>query len=131
MGKSGPPKGKPYTHIDWDQFEKLCALHCTLIEISDFFDCSEDTIDRLVKAKYKANFAVVFKRKSSKGKLSLRRKMFECAMGGGKGATTMMIWLSKQQLGMSDKIEQESTVKGMGQSAVVILPANGYESQKD
>jgi hypothetical protein len=113
MGKPGPKKGTPYTRIDWDQFEKLCALHCTLIEIAEFFDCSEDTIERHVKTKYKANFADVFKRKSSKGKISLRRKMFETAMSGGKGATTMMIWLSKQQLGMSDKIDQHHNVTSL------------------
>lgn len=97
--------GRPLIEINQEQFENLCSLHCTLIEIAEWFKCSEDTIERWSVRTYEATFADTFKKKSSKGKISLRRKMYETAMTGN---VTMQIWLSKQQLGMTDKVEQTS-----------------------
>lgn len=104
--KSGP---KP-KNIDWDSFEKLCSLHCTLVEISEWFDVSEDTIERYVKKKYGMRFAEIYKRKSSKGKISLRRKQHEIAMTGNP---TMLIWLGKQHLEQRDQhaVEQSLEIK--------------------
>lgn len=99
--------GRPRIELKWDDFEKLCSLHCTRIEIAEFFDCSEDTIERHVKRHYKETFAVVFKKKSSKGKISLRRQQYEAAQ---KGNITMLIWLGKQYLGQTDKVEQKQNV---------------------
>lgn len=101
--KKGRGPGRPRIEIDWTAFEKLCAIHCTLIEIAEWFDCSEDTIERHVKKKYKENFADVFKKKSGRGKISLRRKQFELANAGDR---TMLIWLGKQCLGQADKQAQ-------------------------
>lgn len=95
--------GRPKIEIDWKVFDKLCRFQCTLVEIAEWFDCSEDTIERAVKREYNETFAERFKKKSAKGKTSLRRKMFVIAM---KGNVTMCIWLSKQMLGYTDKVEQ-------------------------
>jgi hypothetical protein len=92
-------RGRKLIQIDWDQFEKLCQMQSTLEEISGWFNCSEDTIERAVKRKYLTNFADIYKKKSSRGKISLRRKMFETAMDGN---VTMQIFLSKQLLGYRD-----------------------------
>ena len=35
--------GRPLKEIDKVQFEKLCNLQCTLLEIAGFFNCSDDT----------------------------------------------------------------------------------------
>lgn len=94
--------GRPVITIDWDQFEKLCQVHCTLEEIAGIFSCSSDTIERRVVEKYGRIFAEVFKEKSALGKLSLRRKQFELAQKGDK---TMLVWLGKQFLGQVDNIE--------------------------
>lgn len=94
--------GRPKKEIGKDQFEKLCAMFCTLIEVADFFDCSEDTIERWCKRVYKSTFADTYKRKSSRGRMSIRRKQFEVAM---QGNTTMLVWLGKQYLGQADKMD--------------------------
>lgn len=99
---------RPRKEINWTDFNKLCELHCTQVEIAEWFDVSPDTIDRAVKREFKMGFAEYFKRKSSKGKISLRRKMFEAAMGGN---ITMMIFLSKQVLGFTDKVENSGATK--------------------
>lgn len=93
---------RPRKEINQDEFEKLCHIQCTLVEISEWFDCSEDTIERWVKRTYLHGFAEIFKKKSSRGKISLRRKMFDLAFSGN---VTMCIWLSKQHLGMKEKYE--------------------------
>jgi hypothetical protein len=91
--------GRPEIQIDKQEFEKLCGLHATLVEMAGWFDCSEDTIERWCERTYEMGFAEIFKRKSGKGKVSLRRKQFESAMHGN---VTMQIWLGKQQLGQKD-----------------------------
>ncbi len=98
--------GRPRKVIDWEQFDKLCHMHCTLIEISEWFNVSEDTIERAVKREFKLTFAEHYKRKSGRGKMSLRRSMWEAV---GRGNITMMIWLSKQHLGFADKVEEAQT----------------------
>lgn len=94
--------GRPKKVIDKKQFEGMCAIFCTLNEIAGLFDCSEDTIERWCKRTYKETFAEVYKKKSAMGKMSLRRVQYETAMSGN---TSLMIWLGKQYLGQSDKLD--------------------------
>jgi len=89
---------RPRKEIDSAQFEKLCGLQCTLAEISGFFDCSEDTVERWCKRTYKTGFAETYKKKSGVGKISLRRYQFKLA----EHNATMAIWLGKQWLGQTD-----------------------------
>ena len=96
--------GRPRIQIDWSQFDNLCKIQCTLREISAFFDCSEDTIERCVKREFGVGFADYFEQKRGLGQISLRRKQFETAMAGN---VTMQIWLGKQILNQSDKIEKK------------------------
>ena len=90
--KVGRPKKKlPYSLQD---IEKLATMQCTRLEIANFCGCSESTLKR--------NFDLPIKKGWDKGKRSLRRAMFDIAMMGN---TTMLIWLSKNYLGMKDKME--------------------------
>ncbi|MBP0977565.1 MAG: hypothetical protein J6P89_05235 [Oscillospiraceae bacterium] len=103
--------GRPKKEINENEFAKLCRLQCTLIEIADFFDCSEDTIERWCKNTYsddKGNpltFAEVYKKLSAGGKRSLRRYQFDLA----KTNATMAIWLGKQWLNQKDIPQTEET----------------------
>ena len=90
--KVGRPKKKlPYSLQD---IEKLATMQCTRLEIANFCGCSESTLKR--------NFDLPIKKGWDKGKRSLRRAMFDKAM---RGNTTMLICLSKNYLGMKDKME--------------------------
>lgn len=95
--------GRPRIEINWHEFEKLCAMQATLVEIAGWFGCSEDTIERRVKEEHGVTFAEHYRTKTSKGKISLRRKQLEVAMSGN---TTMLIWLGKQMLGQRDRPEE-------------------------
>lgn len=95
--------------INKEQFENLCNLWCTLIEISEFFGVSEDTLESWCKDTYGETFSDVYKRKNSKGKIALRRWQMKSAE---KGNVTMQIWLGKQHLNqrehLLDNIEGET-----------------------
>lgn len=97
--------GRPKIEIDQEAFKKLCGLQCTLNEIASFFNCSIDTIERWCKRELKMNFADAFKKYSSSGKISLRRWQFKMA----EHNCAMAIFLGKNWLGQTDKIEQTIT----------------------
>ena len=103
--------GRPKIEIDWNEFEKLCFLQCTLEEISSWFKCSEDTIERRCKENKKMNFADFFLKASAGGKISLRRAQFKSATGGNPA---LLIFLGKQYLGQKDKYELEHSGKDGG-----------------
>ena len=86
---------RPKLQISNEDVEKLAAIGCTTKEIAAFFDCSDDTIER--------RFAGPLHKGREKGKTRLRRSMWQAV---DRGNITMMIWLSKQILGMREKIEQ-------------------------
>lgn len=99
--------GRPRIEINKKEFEKLCALQCTLEEMAGFLDCSEDTIERWCKREYKKGFAEVFRIKRGAGKISLRRSQFQLAAKN----PTMAIWLGKQYLGQRDKYDINTSFK--------------------
>ena len=87
--------------IDKKQFENLCGLQCTLLEICDFFDVEDDTLNSWCKKTYGTTFSEVFKLKRGKGKISLRRMQWKLA----ENNAAMAIFLGKQYLGQKDKVE--------------------------
>lgn len=94
--------GRPQLDIDWEQFEKLCEIQCTAEEVAFWFRCSVDTIERAVKRKYKTTYADIMRQKGVRGRIAIRRELFQLGLKGNLGA---LIWLSKNHLGMSDKVE--------------------------
>lgn len=96
---------RPRIEIDEENFKKLCGLQCTLAEIASFFNCSEDTIENWCKRTLKMSFSDAFKKHSAAGKTSLRRWQFKMA----EHNCAMAIFLGKNWLSQSDKIEQTIT----------------------
>lgn len=104
------PVGRPRKEIDWVEFDKLCAMQCTLGEIAGWFECSEDTIERRVKEQFGMDFADVFKEKRSKGKIALRRQQYQTAL---EGNVPLLIFLGKNYLGQSDKQEMDHVISAI------------------
>lgn len=92
--------GRPQVDINWKQLNKLCFMQCTLSEIADWFECSNDTIERRIKKEFGMTFAAYFKKRSARGKMALRRAQFQSAVF--KKNVTMQIWLGKQYLGQKE-----------------------------
>lgn len=87
--------GRPRKEIDMKLVESLANIQCTQEEIACVVGCSVDTLTR------QPGFAEIYKKGKETGKSSLRRTQWKLA----KTNTTMAIWLGKQYLGQTDKIE--------------------------
>lgn len=101
--KKRGPKG-PRKLIDWEVFDKLCGFQCTIQEIASWFDMSVDSVERRILENFGMKFAEVAEEKRGKGRVSLRRAQFQAALAGN---TALLIWLGKQYLGQTEKIQQQ------------------------
>ena len=95
--------GRPHAIINWETVNQLIAIQCTGEEIAGVLKIDYDTLNKAIKREFNSCFSDYYKKHSSKGKVSLRRKQFEVAHSGN---VTMLIWLGKQHLGQTDKVEQ-------------------------
>lgn len=91
---------RPRKVIDEALLRKLAVIHCTQEEMASVVGVSVDTLHR--------RYAEQIKSGRDEGKMSLRRKMWELALSGN---VSLLIWLSKNELGMSDKVEEKKEVK--------------------
>lgn len=107
MGRkpTGNPMGRPPIPIDKKQFENLCGMQCTEEEIAAWFKCTQDTLNNWCKKTYGTTFSGAYKVYSANGKISLRRTQMRLA----EKSASMAIFLGKQYLGQTDKIEQTVT----------------------
>jgi len=110
--KNGRP---PAPEIDWVQVDKLCILQCTAEEIGSFLNVSTDTLARRCRKKFKVTFAEYIAEKRLVGRISLRRAQWSKATT--ETNTTMLIWLGKQYLGQTDKLDHKDV--GPEKSSVV------------
>ena len=85
--------GRPQKSIDEKVLANLSQIGCTQEEIGSIVGISARTLQR--------RFADLLEVNKNKGKASLRKRMYEKAM---KGNDKLLIWLSKNMLGMSDRI---------------------------
>lgn len=120
---NNPRMGRPKKKINREEFEKLCAIQCTLVEIAAWFDCSEDTIENWCKETYEETFSEAHKKYSAPGKISLRRAQFQMA----EHNCSMAIWLGKQYLGQKDIVEQN--VKGASVVELIAKELIGGKSE--
>lgn len=108
MGRTaGSKNGVHGAQIEKTKFESLCSILCTEAEICSFFSCSHDTLNRWCKDNYGCTFEEVWKEKSQIGRISIRRIQFRQA----EKNPVMAIWLGKQILGQTEKVEAEVTDK--------------------
>lgn len=106
--------------IDWEHFEKLCAIMCTEEEILGFLKCSKLTLLDNIKEHYGINpetgqlhtYKTVFQMFSANGKISLRRAQMNNAVN--KNSTMMQMWLGQQYLNQSQKATDKPKGEGEG-----------------
>ena len=82
--------------LDLEQMKKLAAMQCTYEEIAAWFGCSRSTLYA------REDYRELIERERLKAHASMRRTMFQSALEGDR---QMLIWLSKQYLGMREKTE--------------------------
>lgn len=96
--------------IPQKEFEKLCGLQCTKLEICGFFDVTDKTLERWCKRTYGKGFSEVFREKRSLGAVSLRRNQFKLA----EKSAAMAIFLGKNYLGQTDKAQETEEMEDDG-----------------
>ena len=120
--------GRPRKEIDKRDFEKLCMLQCTRAEICSWFNVSEPTLIDWCKRTYDGkDFLTVFNQKREGGKISLRRMQWQLA----EKSPAMAIFLGKNLLGQTDKVEQTQNINGAVPTVQVYIPDNGRDKNGD
>ena len=92
--------GRPKKEVDVDVIAKLSQIGCTQEEIGSVVGISARTLQR--------RYADLVAENKNKGKASLRKKMWEKAL---KGNEKLLIWLSKNELNMVDKVHTTQSVE--------------------
>lgn len=84
--------GRPRIELDTALIEKLAAIQCSITEMAAILGCHADTL--------RDNYSTHIAKGREHGKMSLRRKQWDVAMGGN---VTMLIWLGKQYLEQAER----------------------------
>ena len=93
--------GRPKIILDVKKIAELSKLQCTLEEIAAVRGVHRATLMR--------NYAQIIDDNREVGKSSLRRAMWKKALN--KANTNMQIFLSKNVLGMKEKVETQSLIE--------------------
>lgn len=102
----GAKTGVIGNNINKTQFESLCSIMCTREEVCAVLNVADSTLWMWCKETYGDSFEKVAERFRNVGKASLRRSQFALA----EKNPTLSVWLGKQYLGQTDKIE-ETTIE--------------------
>ena len=92
--------GRPKKDLDEDVIAKLSQIGCTQEEIGAVVGISARTLQR--------RYADLVAENKNKGKASLRKVLWKKAL---KGDPKLLIWLSKNELNMVDKIHTTASVE--------------------
>ena len=92
--------GRPTKEVDTKVIASLSQIGCTQEEIGSIVGISARTLQR--------RYADLVAENKNIGRASLRKKLWERAL---KGDPKLLIWLSKNELNMVDKIHTTQTVE--------------------
>jgi DNA-directed RNA polymerase specialized sigma subunit len=93
--------GRPKKEISQKQFEEMCKVQCTENEICAILGIGIDKLLSWCLETYDDTFSNVYKKFSENGKMSLRRAQMRLAQTNA----SMAIWLGKNMLGQTDKVD--------------------------
>lgn len=96
--------GRPLSEIDLEEAKKLCQIWCTQNEMCAIFGVHETTLNTKLREAGYDGFSGFFAKYSADGNISLRRAQKIAAIEDR--SVPMMIWLGKQRLGQTDKVEE-------------------------
>lgn len=122
--------GRKRKVINREQFESLCKMQCTELEIAAWFGCSDETLNSWCKRIYRKTFEEIYAEKREGGKISLRRIQWNLAQAN----PSMAIFLGKNYLGQSDdprKYARDETTEDKLDKFLDVLTDAMTESDKD
>lgn len=116
--------GRDEIEIDFKKVDNLLKMGCSGTEIAASIGCHPDTLYKRVEKIFNTNFSAYAQEKRAIGDSILRAKQFEVAIGNEekdlKPNVTMLIWLGKQRLGQSEKVENTEEKQD---KVIVVLPS--------
>lgn len=89
-----PAHKKP---LDEDRVAELAYEGASNREIGDILGCDHKTVE--------SRFSPLLRKKRAERRMKLRKAQFDAAVGGN---ATMLVWLGKQELDQTDKVEQRT-----------------------
>ena len=89
-------------NIDWKKVDKMLQAGCTGTEVAASLGIHDHTLYKRCETDNKISFSDYSAAKRASGDRLLKMKQMDLAMQGDK---TMLIWLGKQRLGQSNKLE--------------------------
>lgn len=92
--------------IDRKAMKELAMCQLTNEEMARILKVSPDTLER--------RYAGALKEWKKQGVGSMRRRLYETAMGNSKGAITAMIFFLKNFGGMADQVQTNERPKDLG-----------------
>ena len=117
IAKAGPKMPRLEKPIDPAQLKALMRLNPTLKDTAAFFECSEDTIERFIKANWELKFAEFREQNLVHTRMTLIRNALKMAE---KGNPALMIFCLKNLCQWKDKWDTEiSTGAENGKKLVV------------
>ena len=96
--------GRTPAVIDWDTVGKLLEAGCSGESIATQLGIHRTTLYNRCKNDTGLTFSTFSQQKKMLGDNLLRAKQYQTAMSGN---VTMQIWLGKQRLGQTDKMEHQ------------------------
>lgn len=120
--------GRPRTEIDWKIVDEYLEAQTPSTEIAALIGISVDTLYLRCKQEHNIDYTVYSQRKRSKGVESLRCKLYKEAMENAN--PTLLIFLAKSLLGMSDKVDITTNGKDINTASRVVFDFTGEESDE-
>lgn len=103
-----PKMGRPKKTIDEKQFDTIIQLPIIKEDVARILNVSESHLERYIRARFHTTFETLRRQNAGSFKKNLLGKQYELAM---KGNVTLLIWLGKQYLEQSDKVDNTHALK--------------------
>ncbi len=117
--------GRPRKEVDYKQVYELRKIGCTDEEIAPVLGVSIEWMRQ--RKGTDASFLEAYEKGWQELKRSLRRQMLRVAYSSDRSAATMLIWISKNILGWTDKQE----VGGKGGGPIEVKVVYGRDREAD
>jgi len=101
--------GRKKIEIDWTKLTPMLQLGASLEMCAGVFECSEDTIENKIKEEFGVTFRELRNQKMATTKIKLLQKGLSKAFDGDN---TLLIFCLKNLCGWSDKVSNETELKG-------------------
>lgn len=106
MSKMGRPKIllEEINVSGWELLDSLIIWSAHAEYIAEQLNISCDTLEKRIKENYGCTFTEYRDKKKEKLRINLRKKQYDVAMDGNPA---MLIWMGKNELSQSDKVESQ------------------------